>query len=547
VSIPLPALKWEIEFMSNSPEDFFQEPLDFKKFDIFKTEADNSYLTFKGVTYPLRGSEFIKLLNHSCFSLFGLFPEKWKVQEIINNLDMFAKLYADVKPVHHRFAKLDDSLFIDLGNSKFEVVEITGKTFKVITDPTVKFIRSKIQKAIGAPDTAGLSKNLELLKKYVPFKTEDDFILFVSWLLSCMNSDGGYPPLFLMGEQGSAKSTTTAFIKELLDDSTVPLRNLSRTMKNLMIAASNDFILCYDNISKITDKQSDNICKLATGAGFTTRKLYTTTEEVQLSCKRPVIINSISFIPTRQDLLDRSVVVTLDFIKPEERKTNRELKDSWAKDRPCIFGALCNAASSALKNYDQVDEDDLPRMADFAKWIIAAEEELPWEKGQFLETLKKSRKNMVADIIDAEPVAMAVIKLMADHDDWHGTASELLDKLEDCINQSRNKYPKWPKLPNQLSRKLGRVSAFLREKGIQVEKGHSGERYIDIVKVNPQFLDPNPPVADVHADAKMQVVEETFTDKSEPAESADIEDDKDEQHDNKMLETAGSESNDTDF
>lgn len=470
--------------MTETGIEFYQEPLKFDTFDTFKTEDDKTYIVFKGVNYLIGGSKFQSLLNELHFYLYEFFPCKGKVKEIVDGLDMFTKLFTPIKPVYYRFAKLKNSLFIDLGNPEYEAVEITPEGFKVIKNPEAKFIRSKIQRPIGAPDTKGQPNDLFRLKKYIPFKSDDDFTLFVSWLLACTNTDGGYPPLFLVGEQGSAKSTVTGFIKNLLDASTVPLRNLSKTMKNLMIAASNDYILCYDNISKITDKQSDNLCKLATGAGFTTRKLYTTTEEVQMSCKRPTIINTISFIPTRQDLLDRSVIVTLNFIKPEERKTIKELNESWEQDRPLIFGALCNAVSAALRNYDAVNEENLPRMADFAKWIMAAEEQLPWDKGFFMEALNNSHSNMVDETIDAEPVAIAILRLMAEKKVWKGTASDLLEKLDDCIKQSCNKFPNWPKLPNQLSRKLGRVSAFLREKGIQVEKGHSGSRFIELLNQN---------------------------------------------------------------
>ena len=69
------------------------------------------------------------------------------------------------------------------------------------------------------------------------------------------------------------------FTGKEINPSTVPLRKLSKSMQDLMNADSNDFILCYDNISKITDTQSDNLSKLATGATFTTRKLYTITDE----------------------------------------------------------------------------------------------------------------------------------------------------------------------------------------------------------------------------------------------------------------------------
>ncbi|RLF63259.1 MAG: hypothetical protein DRN30_06840 [Thermoplasmata archaeon] len=388
-----------------------------------------------------------------------------------------------------------------------------------MTDPPVKFIRSGIQRPIGGLNTEALPNDLFLLRKYVPFKAEEDFTLFVAWLLSCLNTHGGYPPLFLVGEQGSAKSTTTAIIKNLLDESSVPLRNLSKGMKNLMIAASNDFILCYDNISKITDDQSDNICKLATGAGFTTRKLYTTLEESQLSCKNPTVFNSISISPARQDLADRSVVVGLTFIPPEVRKTNKEIWDSWQQDRPAIMGALCNAVSAALKNYDQVDESNLPRMADFAKWVIAAEERLPWKQGVFMETMRNLRTKMVEDAVDADSTAMAVIKMMKGRDTWTGNASELLDRLDECIDQGKHKYPDFPKLPNQLSRNLNRISAFLREKGLLVEKRHSGQRFINITRIPAAEMEK--PVQNDDMEKRMQLVQETIPTGYLPPEAVD--------------------------
>jgi hypothetical protein len=301
-----------------------------------------------------------------------------------------------------------------------------------------------------------------------------------------MDTDGGYPPLFLVGEQGSAKSTTTAFIKDLLDACSVPLRNLSKSMRELMIAASNDFILCYDNISNLTNNQSDNLCKLATGAGFTTRKLYTTMEEIQCSYKRPMLINTIGYVPTRQDLLDRSIIVHLDFIKAKDRKTTQELMASWKEDRPLIFGAICNATSAALRNYDSVKAENLPRMADFAKWVVAAEEQLPWAKGGFMKAFQSSRSILVDDAIDADPVAIAVLKLMVVRQEWQGTATELLDLLSDIAGQLKTGYTGWPKIPNQLSQQLNRTSAFLREKGILFERGHSGNRSITLSKIVPE-------------------------------------------------------------
>jgi len=465
-------------------KELFQEKLNPEIHDLFKTESDEPYLTIEGMTYRIVSAEFKELLWKQHFLEFGKEASCCRLKQIIKFLYMYGKTLAPVKKVSQRFAKIDDAVFIDMGTPDFAAVKITKDSVTEEYNPQAKFIRTKVQRAIGAPAVKSSPEDLERLKKYIPFKTEEDFILLVSWLLGSMNCDGGYPVLFLLGEQGSAKSSTCRLIKDLLDSSSVLLRNLPKSMQELMIAASNDFILCFDNISKITDMQSDNLCKLATGAAFTTRRLYSTAAEIQLSSKNPCVINGISCFPTRQDLLDRSIIITLDFIAPENRKTDKELMTSWEQDRPLIFGALCQAASAALRNYDAVSERDLPRMADFAKWVIAAEESLPWERGLFMKTMRNLRSKIVEDALDADPVAMAVLKLMKKRAAWNGSATDLLAALESCIDQDRRKYPGFPKIANHLSRELERVSAFLREEGILIKKCHSGQRFIEIVNLN---------------------------------------------------------------
>jgi putative DNA primase/helicase len=451
--------------------------------DLFKTISGTVYITILGMTMAVLSGAFKDLLDGQHYKVFNLFPCETRVKKAIKDLDKFGRLFAPVKQVFRRFASIGAAIYIDLCTPDFAAVKITGDSVSIEYNTPAKFIRPKVQQPIGAPVLNAEPEYLELLYEHIHFKTREDFILFVSWLIGCMNSDGGYPVLFLVGEQGSAKSTTCRLIKDLLDASSVALRNLPGTEKELMIAADNDFILCFDNISKLTKAQSDYLCKIATGAGFTMRKLYTTKDEIQIICKNPIVINTINYVPSRQDLLDRSIIVRLDFIPSEDRKTEKELLAKWEHDRPSILGALCQAASAGLKNYDSVSERNLPRMADFAKWVIAAEENLPWEKGLFMETMQDLRSKIVDDALEADPVAMAVLRLMEHRDRWIGSATELLDVLETYIDQDRRKYPGFPKIHNQLSHQLSRVSAFLREQGVQVEKGHSGKRFIEITNV----------------------------------------------------------------
>ena len=113
------------------------------------------------------------------------------------------------------------------------------------------------------------------------------------------------------GEQGSAKSTLCRLLKLIIDPNSAPLRAAPRELRDLMIAASNSWILAFDNLSHIPPWLSDALCRLATGGGFATRELYSDGEEKIFDVMRPVIVNGIAELATRSDLLDRTICLTL--------------------------------------------------------------------------------------------------------------------------------------------------------------------------------------------------------------------------------------------
>jgi hypothetical protein len=66
-------------------------------------------------------------------------------------------------------------------------------------------------------------------------------------------------------------------------------------------------------------------------------------------------------------------------------------------------------------------------------------------------------------IIDADPVAGAVLEMMQSRPEWTGTASDLLNALGEFAVADT-----WPQSPGALSWRLRRASAFLRKIGIDV-------------------------------------------------------------------------------
>src|SRR5262249_12506573 len=150
----------------------------------------------------------------------------------------------------------------------------------------------------------------------------------------------------------------------------VPLRAAPGDEQNMALAAQNNWVVAWDNMSTLRLWQSDALCRLATAGGFATRKLYSNNEEVQIQVSRPVILNGIaSEMVNRPDLIDRCLVVGLPVIPDTERQTEEEVLAELARLRPSLLGALLGAVSAGLKNLPGLKLGRLPRLADFTWWV----------------------------------------------------------------------------------------------------------------------------------------------------------------------------------
>jgi hypothetical protein len=76
-----------------------------------------------------------------------------------------------------------------------------------------------------------------------------------------------------------------------------------------------------------------------------------------------------------------------------------------------------------------VEADRLPRMADFAKFAIAAETALDLPVGSFIQVYAGNRDSAHATAVESSPVAVAIMRLMQSREAWQGTPTELLDRI----------------------------------------------------------------------------------------------------------------------
>jgi hypothetical protein len=123
---------------------------------------------------------------------------------------------------------------------------------------------------------------------------------------------------------------------------------------------------------------------------------------------RPIILNGIPNLTDRADLADRSLTVHLRAIPDDERLPEDELIAAFEEARPRILGALMDAVSRALGNVAGVKLGRSPRMADFVKWITAAESALGWPPGAFLAAYSANRHDVTEATFEADGIAVAI-------------------------------------------------------------------------------------------------------------------------------------------
>jgi hypothetical protein len=228
------------------------------------------------------------------------------------------------------------------------------------------------------------------------------------------------------------------------------------------------------------------LCRLATGGGMSIRTNYEDSDETLFQATRPIILNGINSVTSEPDLADRSITIQLSTISEENRKTEAEILERFNQVKPEIFGALCQAVSTALKNIKQTKLNRLPRMADFALWSTAAEPAY-CQPGEFMRVYSGNRQAAIDESLSASPVMDAIIT-MTDVDgfsSWLGTPSALLKLLNENTDEKIQRSKSWPREPNHLIRKLNKSAPQLRTRGItfkQIRKKY--RREIEIRKVS---------------------------------------------------------------
>ena len=437
--------------------------------EFWHTPNDVAYATMSHKGYRehhrVESSVFIGWLAREFYAATGKAVGSYLLQDAMHALCGRANYDGKMHEIFIRVAEYNERIYVDLIDDNWRAIEIDKNGWRIVDNPPVRFRRVMAMQPLLVAELGG---SVAELREFVNV-SDEQWPLLLAWLVAALRPTGPYPVLKMLGEQGSAKTTTARVVRSLVDPNSASARSATQSERDLMISANNGWVLNFDNLSYIKPEFSDALCRLATGGGFSTRTLYKNDEETIFDAQRPIILNGIEDVGFRSDLLDRSLVLELPRIESSNRIAEKNFWQDFEAKRPRILGALLNAVSVAMRNLPTVldSNQEWPRMADFAQWGVAAEEGLELEPGSFLSAYKENHEMASMAALESSPVVTSLLDLLERKQFFRGTAAELFTQLSICL-EWRDRTG--PKNPRALSALLTRVAPNLRQLGIEIER-----------------------------------------------------------------------------
>ena len=437
--------------------------------ELFHDDSRRGFASFERdghrETYSLRSRDFKLYLRQVYYEATGKSANAAAIDDARGTLEAEALFTGAERPVHVRIAAEHGCLYIDLGDPAWRCIQISPGGWQLLDSHPVSFIRAGSMLALPEPERGG---SISRLKPYLNV-SEEGWMLVVGFLVNAFRPGFPFPVMQFFGEHGAAKSTSAKVCRKLIDPNKSLLRKAPASGDDLLIAAAKSWVMTFENVSHVRAGLSDDLCRLATGGGLSKRALFTDDDEIVIDAIRPVIITSIEEIAARPDLLDRSQLVECLPIAEEDRKPEDEFWDEFDGDAAAILGGLLDVAAQALLEVETVNVQKLPRMADYAKWVTAAEAALGWEPGAFMAAYKANRASSDATAVESSPVGEALCKVADRGKGFQGPMSELLDLVTREVSEDVARSREWPKTPQKLSGYLKRLGPNLRKLGYEVD------------------------------------------------------------------------------
>lgn len=413
--------------------------------------------------WQLSSQRFKQWLRHALYESLGRLAKSEALNEAVESLTAEAQFNAPQAEIYLRSAWTPDGAIVyNLANESGQVVRIGEQQWVLADAPDVAFLRREGVLPLPAPQPGG---SIELLRRYVNAGSDEDFLLVVAWAVMALRPAGPFPVLIFQGEQGSGKSTTMRVLKMLVDPVKAPIRATPGSERDLVIAAASNSVIAIDNVSTLSPRTSDALCRLSTGGGFATRAPYTDDEERVFEQMRAIEINGIDAVATRQDLLDRAILVRSPRISSREDEAT--FWQAFEADRPLILGALLDGAARAMSAWNDTPVPG-SRMADFARWAAASMPAFGWSAERFTDAYERNRSNALKASLEGSVLTQLVVKLLGALSHVEDTPTAIYKQLAALIDEGERRSSGFPRSAQAMSKQLTMLAPALREIGTDV-------------------------------------------------------------------------------
>ena len=428
---------------------------------IFRDQHNEVFVNIEGDCVPLAGSAFRQLIQYKCWTSHTMRVSHESVKQLVDILSAKAKYEGDQITLNTRVGRTRDAFWYDLGNKR--AVRITPQGWIIQTPPEL-FRRYGHQSEQVTPVIGGNPFDLLSLTNV----SQDQQLLTMVMIIATFIPDIAHPIFHPHGAQGSGKSTFCRLIKKLCDPATTELLLLPQKSEDLIHALNQHHVPIFDNVTKVSQEQSNILCTACTGGGIQKRRFYTDNDLISYNFKRCIGINGINIAFNKPDVIDRTILIGLDRISPDDRKEEEELWNTFDAIKPSILGGIFDILSKAMAVYPTISLKWKPRLADFARWGFAIAEAIePGHGNQFMAAYQKNIERQNNEVMHQNTLLQAVTDIMSDKDGpWETTIADCWTQLYELVgHEHRNDYT-FPSSDKQLRKKLEEIRANLLDYGI---------------------------------------------------------------------------------
>lgn len=425
--------------------------------------------------WPCTGKECYAWLRKLYWEKTGKPIKQEYVKTAIGTLESLAMFEGQSHELFVRTAfDSEGALYYSLSNRDWEAVKITSEGWSTTKQYPVLFRHYPTQIPQATPAETG---DVWKLFDFINLKKEEDKIILLVWVIACFIADIPHPMIYLYGQQGAAKSTTSRLLKRIIDPCAIEISEMQRNEMEFLQYLAHNHCVTFDNVSKISNHLSDRLCRVITGTGGSKRELFTDDGDVVYKVKKRLCINGINRLKLRPDLAERTILIELDRVDKKARRDEEDLFRSFEEALPGILGGIFNTVSLAMSIKPTVKLDESPRMADFAKWGYAISEALGYGGKKFIDTYFKQLGIQISQSIDDDFVCSFVIEYMTVNNlqVWETSATDLMTLLRGSDDYDANESDV-PSAPNLLSGYLNEMKTLLAEGGVDLVRTEGRKR-----------------------------------------------------------------------